>query len=306
MKIGDANKVLEKRDRWSIAVHRYGRGNTPFSAPPDRLAHFVGESGLRLNTSYQSVVADPFLFSFEGRLYLFFEVKTDHGHGNIHAHSMSEDGVWHDHGVVLSEPFHLSYPQVFEIQGRVYMIPEAAQSGTVRLYEAEVFPYRWRLCAILVDAPLRDPTLLVTQAEGLFLLATTSEYELKLYHSERVDRPFRDTGVIVTTDRSRARCAGGILKVGEHLLRPAQDCSKFYGESVHFQEILTVNSSIYAERPTGLQLDIPVETWMSRGSHHVSFEKFGNSFFVAVDGRGADSRINSVMLGILRLGSLFS
>jgi hypothetical protein len=306
MKINNIIKVLEKRDRWSIAVHRYDQGNRFFSAPPDRLAHFVGERGLRLNTSYQSVAADPFLFSFGGRLYLFFEVKTDHGHGNIHVHSMSVDGVWHDHGMVLSEPFHLSYPQVFEIQGRVYMIPEAAQSGTVRLYEADDFPYRWRSCAILINEPLRDPTLLVTQAQGLFLLATTSEYELKLYHSERVDRPFRDTGVIVTTDRSRARCAGGILKVGKYLLRPAQDCSKFYGERVHFQEILTDNSSIYAERPTELQMDIPVETWMSLGTHHVSVEKFGDSFFVAVDGRGPDSRINSFMLGILRLGGLFS
>jgi hypothetical protein len=64
MKMGDAKKILEKRDRWSIAVHRYDQVNALFSAPPDRLAYFVGERGLRLNKSYQSIVADPFLFNF--------------------------------------------------------------------------------------------------------------------------------------------------------------------------------------------------------------------------------------------------
>jgi hypothetical protein len=306
MKLASVNKVLEKRDRWSIAVYRYDQADSLFSSPPAEQIYFVGERGLRLGKSYQSVAADPFLFTFGEKLYLFYEVKTDHGHGTVHAQSMSHDGVWTDHGTVLTEPFHLSYPQVFEVDGQIFMIPEAAQSGTVTLYKAEDFPYCWRACAVLIHSPLRDPTLLVTHGEGFFLLATTAEYELKLYHSKAIDRPFSDTGVVVTKDRSRARCAGGIFKMGGRLIRPTQDCSKVYGERIHFQDITTISSSVYIERPLGLNLHIPGATWMSRGSHHISVNKFGNSFFVAVDGRGADSLFNSVALGILRLGSVFS
>ena len=38
--------------------------------------------------------------------------------------------------IVLAEPFHLSYPYVFEWQGSHYMIPESGAAKSVRLYRA--------------------------------------------------------------------------------------------------------------------------------------------------------------------------
>lgn len=298
-------KLLEKRDLWSIGVFRYDRADDLFSAPPIELAYFQGENGFRVDKNYQSVAADPFLFTHGDRLYLFYEVKTDHGHGTIHAQSMSRDGYWHDHGQLLDEPFHLSYPQVFAFEDRIFMIPETAQSGAVRLYEAEEFPYHWRACATLIEAPLRDPTLIVTPDQGCFLLATSAEYELRLHHSEAIERPFRYTGVSITRDPRLARCAGGILKVGGQLLRPAQDCSEVYGKRIHFQAIEKLTPSAYCERPSGLTLQIPTAPWMSRGSHHISSANFGKSFFVAIDGRGADKLINTLFLGAIRATEIF-
>lgn len=295
------HKLLKKRDLWSIGVYRYDRLEDIFSASPVALAHFHGATGLRVGKDYQSVAADPFLFVHDDRLHLFYEVKTDHGHGTIHAQSMSPDGRWQAQGPVLVEPFHLSYPQVFALGGRVFMLPEAAQSGAVRLYEAEDFPRRWRHCATLIDAPLRDPTLLVTEEDGLFLLATTADYQLKLHHAKAIDSPFTDNGLIITQDRSLARCAGGILKFRDQLLRPAQDCSETYGKRITLQRIEGFSPSGWQERPSGLALKIPPSAWMSRGSHHISCVNFGDAVFVAIDGRGPDRVANSLTLGLMRL-----
>lgn len=293
--------LLENRDLWSIGVYRYDRLEDIFCVPPVALAHFHGESGLRVGKNYQSVAADPFLFVHDDRLYLFYEVKTDHGHGTIHVQSMSSDGLWLAHGPVLFEPFHLSYPQVFALDGRIFMLPEAAQSGAVRLYEAEDFPLRWRHCATLIDSPLRDPTLLVTEDDGLFLLTTTADYQLKLYHAQSINDPFTDSGLIITQDRSLARCAGGILKFRDQLLRPAQDCSETYGKRITFQRIEGFSPLSWQERASGLALKIPPSAWMSRGSHHISCANFDDDVFVAIDGRGPDRVCNSLTLGLMRL-----
>lgn len=297
-------KILEKRDLWSIGVYRYDRLEDIFTASPVALAHFHGATGLRVGKNYQSVAADPFLFAHDDRLHMFYEVKTDHGHGTIHAQSMSPDGRWQVNGPVLEEPFHLSYPQVFALGGRIYMLPEAAQSGAVRLYEAEDFPRRWRHCKTLIDAPLRDPTLLVTEEDGLFLLATTVEYELNLYHAESIHHPFRLTVPNITRDRKIARCAGSILKLGDRLIRPAQDCSEYYGKSINFQVIETIKPELYRESPLELKISIPTEPWMSLGSHHISSAHFSDAFYVAVDGCAPDRLINSFTLGCLRIFEL--
>lgn len=294
-------RILKKRDLWTTRVFRLGSPENLFSNGAYSLVKQFGETGLRASRNYQSVVADPFLFVHGERLYLFYEVKTDHGHGTIHAQSMSNDGHWQAHGQVLAEPFHLSYPQVFSYEGRVFMMPESAQSGAVRLYEAENFPFSWRACGCLIEAPLRDPTLLITQENGLFLFSTTAQYELKLHHAEKLDTRFKDTGLFITQDPVVARCAGGILRVGNKILRPAQDCSETYGKQIIFQEIEYISTTGYRERPSGLKINITEEPWMSRGSHHISCVQFFDSFYVALDGRSHDQVLNSLTLAFLRI-----
>ena len=45
---------------------------------------------------------------------------------------------------VLVEEFHLSYPVIFDFDGRKYMMPEANESNQLLLYECEQFPYKWK------------------------------------------------------------------------------------------------------------------------------------------------------------------
>src|SRR5713226_8442616 len=70
-------------------------------------------------------VADPFMVQRAGVWNMFFEVlnqATDRGEIGL---ATSSDGLsWTYQRIVLVEPFHLSYPYVFECQGECYMLPE--------------------------------------------------------------------------------------------------------------------------------------------------------------------------------------
>src|SRR5262245_46202668 len=82
-------------------------------------------------------VADPFMLHADGRWYMFFEVLDRETQLGVIALATSDDTVnWNYEQVVLAEPFHLSYPYVFEWQGERYMIPETLGASAVCLYKA--------------------------------------------------------------------------------------------------------------------------------------------------------------------------
>ncbi len=69
-----------------------------------------------------SFVADPFLWlTSKDKWHLLFETKTvSNMQGDIGAAESVDGGLtWRPLGVVLDEPWHLSYPFVFEHEGKV-------------------------------------------------------------------------------------------------------------------------------------------------------------------------------------------
>ena len=60
---------------------------------------------------------------------------SDKGSIGVSVHDERHD-AWHFRSIVLDEPFHLSYPYVFDHESETYMIPEAKGSNSVRLYRA--------------------------------------------------------------------------------------------------------------------------------------------------------------------------
>lgn len=112
---------------------------------------------------------------------------------------------WSKPVVVLKEPFHLSYPWVFEEAGKVYMIPETGQDGSVRLYEATdetfcsfVFSHK-----LLEQPKNREIRMgygdsLIYKKDGKYYLMTMLQYSepvnvLELYVSDKLKGPW-DTG----------------------------------------------------------------------------------------------------------------
>jgi hypothetical protein len=70
------------------------------------------------------------------RWYMFFEVlsHTDFKGDLGLAYSLDEGRTWAYAGLVMDEPFHLSYPLALRHKGRLYMIPETGEANEIRLY----------------------------------------------------------------------------------------------------------------------------------------------------------------------------
>lgn len=294
-------QVFSRRPLWTVALYRLETPGDIFDLAHRTPEHFFGEQGLRLSRGYRSTTADPFLFEHAGRLYIFFEVKTDFGHGEIWAESMGADGVWVSHGCVLAEGFHISYPNVFSDRaGRIYMLPETAASGKTWLYTTDTFPFNWRRVGVLLDEILSDPAMIFT-GEGVLLLGTTRRDELKVHAASGPEGPFNPDGQLITNDRAISRSGGAPFLVDGKLHRPAQNCTTSYGQNISIMEIDLRGSNEYREHLVLEDLCPRRQEWMGLGYHHMSLAKFGQDYFLAVDGRRVDKYVNTLLLAGFKL-----
>lgn len=248
-------------------------------------------------------VADPFVVMGPGMAYLFFEVLRPGG-GDIGLATSADLHTWKFQGIVLDEPFHISYPQVFEWQGVYYMVPESAKTKTVRLYEAVEFPGRWRLKRTLLEGvALADPSIFRFK-DAWWMFASSGVGELRLYFARDLEGPWKEhpSSPLVTGDPRIARPAGEVVRIEGRLFRLAQDCFPSYGTSVRAFEITTLDETRYGEREVagGPLLEGSGEGWNADGMHQLSMQPIGPHLWLAVaDGRQAVDPY--VFLGPLRL-----
>lgn len=121
-------------------------------------------------------VADPMIFAYEGRVFLFAERYNYFSlRGEIAVAEIKDGKVsrWH---TIIREPFHMSYPFVFEQSGTIYMIPETNEGHSVRLYQAISFPYKWKYVKNIIDNVKWVDTTLVPDKNGF--LAYTRAHEV--------------------------------------------------------------------------------------------------------------------------------
>lgn len=239
-------------------------------------------------------VADPFLHWCGDRAHLFVEVLNAETRRGEIAVACSDDGLhWTYERVVLAEPFHLSFPQVFCEAGEHFLVPESHQREEVRLYRAVRYPYDWTLDAVLLAGrDLVDPA--ITQWDGrwwMFASEGAAPYRadsLRLFHADALRGPWREhvRSPIVAHDRRAARPAGRVLAADGRLLRFAQDCSATYGASVRAFEITALSPTTYAERPLdGIVLDGAGAGWNADGMHHLdALPRAPHGWLAAVDG----------------------
>ncbi len=232
----------------------------------------VAGSG-RLGTGWQMLpddgdrfYADPFPFHWQGRAYLFVEdyIHTI-GKAVISVVPFDDTGKPHAPQVVLEEPHHLSYPQVFARDGAVWMLPEASAGGRLMLYRAVDFPHRWTAEAVLLEGEISDATLLENGGK-LWLFATHRDGDgygstsdtLVVFSAPALTGPWQPHARNpILIDRRRARPGGAFIRDGSgRLFLPVQDGTLGYGGGLGLAELLALDdTTVNLSEPRAIQTD---------------------------------------------------
>jgi hypothetical protein len=199
--------------------------------------------------------ADPFLFERGGKTWLFFEDYSyrDRRATIACAEVLGHGGLGAPH-TVLTRPYHLSFPCVFEDGGDVYMVPETGGQGTVELYRARRFPSEWELVKVLFRGPHPVDTV-VHRRDGLYWFFVSlmdppgTGPQLFLFWSDSLLGDWRPHRLNpITRDVRTARGAGAIFEHDGRLIRPSQDCSRCYGYAFGWSEVVRLTRTEYVER----------------------------------------------------------
>ncbi|WP_062085996.1 glucosamine inositolphosphorylceramide transferase family protein [Caballeronia udeis] len=265
--------LFYRKDHWMIAViDCTNAGNAVDTVRP---------SWCELPGSADRFRADPFVWrDREGQYHLFFEELSYSENRGVISHVMI-DGATHrwtgELQVVLSRPYHLSYPFIFEYEGDMYMIPETSENRTIEVYKACPFPDCWALHKTIMTDVIAADTTLYHDGKTWWMwtsLAREGEPnydELSVYFAASPFGPWTSHPMNpVVSDCRCARMAGRpFIDKEKKLIRPAQNCEKEYGASLLFCEVIKLTKTIYSERvvgtctpPTGYQ---GTHTWNAMG-----------------------------------------
>jgi hypothetical protein len=236
-------------------------------------------------------LADPFLLRRAGQWFMFMEVVNAARRRGEIGYATSPDGQrWSYQAVVLREPFHLSYPLVFEHQDAIWMIPETGQDHSVRLYRAVDFPTRWKLETKLLEGQrYTDPSVLPHGGLWWMFVSNRVCEDLLLYYAKDLTGPWRPhpRSPVVYAQAEKARCAGRPVSLKGQLVRFAQDCREEYGRCVRAFRIDRLDPEQYqeSELPESPVLGPSGRGWNAAGMHHIDLHvQADGSCLAAIDG----------------------
>ena len=227
-------KKLFVQGRWDIAFSMNG-----------------GEDFNFIKSTSNRWFADPFCYEKEGRHYIFCEVmQGEKGKGAIGVFAIDDENPCCK--VVIEEPFHMSYPNVFEISGTVYMIPETHQAKQVRLYRAVAFPYEWKLCKVLLDGVDVADSTFMHFGESDYLLTydvSNAEGRLLCYWFDRNQVEVGSLLFECDDAESQERPGGNCIydKDGT-VVRVVQNCQDRYGAGLIYKKVVSVSVSGIEEK----------------------------------------------------------
>lgn len=228
-------------------------------------------------------VADPFLFYEDGVWYMFFEAAKRYRSGGTHwgriGLATSHDGFrWAYDQIVLDDivldddgmpvntgvSLHHSYPQVIKHDGTYYMITESYRQHQIRFFQADRFPYDWRLvytiseCASDTDVHPRqcfegnlgylDPSIF--RYKGKWWLYGSKDDYGYLYYSDRLlgDWQAHENNPVVRDSKYKARPGGRVIVYNhDRVIRIAQEFKDRYGQRVRAFDVTALSESDYLE-----------------------------------------------------------
>ena len=269
-------------------------GNTPLKVGPSPKTPNPILTADDVTDVRAEYVTDPFVVKEEGTWFMFFGVRRADTHMGVIGLATSTDGYdWRYQGIVLSEPFHTSYPYVFKWQDEYFMVPESPDADSIRLYKADGFPNKWTLEKILLTGNFVDPTLFRFKDRWwMFAESNPKGHDrLSLFYADELTGPWIEhpKSPVIDGNGHIARPGGRVMNLGDRLIRFTQDDEPYYGNQLWAFEITHLSPSEYKEQRVG---DLPIlregnMAWNNKGMHHIDPHQLKpNEWIAFVSGHG--------------------
>ena len=238
--------------------------------------------------------ADSFLFVKGEELFVFYELQHWDDPGYIVMIKTSDLQTWTSPHIVLKEPFHLSFPFVFEDNGNVYMIPESQENDSIRLYKANQDLTSFTFARTLLKQE-RTPDIHynfndshIYKKDGIYYLFTSFQKNWT-YHQELYFTSDLLKGIFVKHPMSPicvsnefGRNGGSLVQYGDNLLRVTQDCHCNYGDNISLMEIIELNQFEYKEKLYCRNI-LPNNNIFINGGHQLNLVLFKDQYIYATD-----------------------
>jgi hypothetical protein len=231
-------------------------------------------------------LADPFVIYKDGSHICFVEdYDYAKGKGKISAYEITRD-KYRELGTAIEESFHLSYPFLFEDAGQLFMCPETAEAGDIRIYKCVDFPLKWQLHRVLKSGVNAVDTSIFKYGEKWWMLTNIDSSasgdngsELHVFYADTYDTHDWKAHPLnpVLFDSQRAR-NGGLLLDGSDIYRIFQVHGfDLYGESMGIARITELTTETYSEE---VECQIPAKFMgQLKGTHTFSY----NAGLLAID-----------------------
>ncbi|MDR0721596.1 MAG: hypothetical protein LBF75_02210 [Treponema sp.] len=223
--------------------------------------------------------ADPFIYEYDNQLYVFFEnysYKTKKGKisvGKVAECTRDRYSVV-DVQDILDFDYHVSYPQIIEEDGELFLIPETYQSKRLEVYRCVQFPCKWELYSTAFDGEEVVDTTYFSDGNGdrwlLLNKGWTHEAELHIYKIDnlKLEKVIAHRSNPVLIDCRKARNGGMIFKYENEYYRPSQiNTHGIYGKGLQISKIKKLTLDIFEDEPV-----IAIEPHFTKGLmgiHHL-------------------------------------
>jgi hypothetical protein len=202
--------------------------------------------------------ADPFVITKDKNHFIFVEEYLfNTGKAHISVLKLDDIGTLLSSERIIERPYHMSYPFVFKLDYKYYMVPESSSNKTIQLFCCSSFPNKWEFVMNLMEnICARDSTLFFYNNKW-WLFTAIDELdspsipfsELFLYFSDDLFSGHWQSHPMnpIITDINISRPAGKIFILNNNLYRPSQDCSGGYGKAFNLNQITKLNEKTYEE-----------------------------------------------------------
>ena len=238
--------------------------------------------------------ADSFLFVKGEELFLFYELQHWDNPGYIVMTKTSDLKTWTKPVIVLQEPFHLSFPYVFEDNGSIYMVPESQESDSIRLYQANDSLTSFTFVRTLLKQEreeglhynLNDSH--IYKQEGKYYLFTSYQKDWMYYQELYVTEDLLNGTFVrhpqspICTSNEYGRNGGSLIQYGNKLLRVTQDCHQNYGDNISLMEVTQLDEQHYQEQ-LYMRNVFPQNSIFTDGGHQLNIVQHKGQYIYATD-----------------------